>query len=172
MDTVETVAVGQVRGDLGLRVDPCAELLLVCDEDRHGEHGEIHTETDGGNRRVRGLEPGGRAEVGARDVGGGHELLHHIRARGGDVEGEGQRTGGHLGGDEVTLLVEDLIGGDILTLPGSGVLDNLTQGLRAREVGELRRGIVSDGGEDDEVALSYKRDSCGIDFADNSCHVL
>ena len=174
MDTVETVAVGEVRGDLGLRIDPGQLLLLVSNQDGSSEHGELYTETYGGDgiarARAQSGEPCRGADVTSVDVGSSHEFLHHGRGGAGDIEGEGEGTGGHLCGDEVTLLIQDLVGGDILALPGSGILHNLTQGLRIGKVGQLSRGIVADGAEDYEVALSYKRNSCGIDFVNDSCH--
>ena len=169
MDTVQTIAVGQVGGNLRLRINPSAFLLLIGYEDRNGEDREVNAETNCG--RAGGQETRG-AKVRRGDVGGGHELLHHIRTRRGDVEGEGQRAGGHLCGDQVTLLVENLIGGNILTFPGCAILHNLTEGLRSAEVGQFGGGIVIDGGEDDEVALTNKRGSCGVNLVDNGCHFL
>ena len=166
MDTVQTVGERQVRGDLGLRIEPSTLLLLVGDQHGNGENGEVNTESDSG---------GAGSKVGRRtdgDIGGGHELLHHIRTGGGDIEGEGKGTGGNLGGDDITLLVEDLVGGHVLTFPRSGVLHDLTKGLGVSKIRKGGRRVVGNGIKDDEIALSYKRYGCGINFVNNSSHIL
>lgn len=169
VDAVQTVGEGQVGGNLGLRIHPGTLLLLVGDEDRNGEDGDFNTEADSGRT---GIEEVRRAEVRAADGSGLHEFLHHVRAGGGDIEGERQSASGDAGGDDVTLLVEDFVSGDILALPGSAVLHNLAERLRVGEVGEFGGGIITHSVEDDEVALSNKRNSRGINFVDNSCHIV
>lgn len=169
VDAVQAVGEGQVGGNLRLRVHPGTLLLLVSDEDRNGEHGNLNAEADSGRT---GLEEVRRTEVRAADGRSLHEFLHHVRTSGCDVKGERQSASGDAGGDDVTLLVEDFVRGDILTFPGGAVLHNLAKGLRIREVGKFGGGIIIHSVEDDEVALSNKRNSCGINFVDNSCHIV
>ena len=171
MDTVKTVRKGQVRGDLGLRIDPGAVELVVKNTDRTGHNGESSTVTDSGDSVVSGVAiPEQSGEGRSGDVSSREESLDHSGRGGGDVEGETESTGGDTRGDEVSLLVEDLVSGDVLALPGGGVLDDLSEGLGVGKAGKSGPSVVGDRVKDHQVTLAGEKLLGSFKFLDS--HIL
>lgn len=169
VDTIQTVSESEVGGNLCLGVNPSAILLGVHDCDRTGHDGDFNAEACSATDS-RSL---GAKEVKitrACDVGTLQEGLNHRGGSGGDIEGESEGTSGDVSGNDVTLLIKNLVGGNIFTLPSSRILNNLSEGRGVHKIGKGLVGVVVNCGEYNEVALSFKQFRIGIQFS--NCHNL
>lgn len=152
VNTIQAIGVGQVGGDLRLRIDPSAIELVVENHDRAGLDRKLDAEADSSDVSIKNA-----CESSSGDIHASEEFFHHSEGGRSDIEGEAESTGSDSSGDQVTLLVENLVGVDVLTFPRSGILDNLAERLRLSEVGKALAGVVGDRAEYNQVALSCEK---------------
>ena len=163
VNTVETVRECEVGGNLSLRIDPSAALLGVNDGDRAGLHWQV-------NAKACGLECFARTSFKSCEsnildrVSARKEVLHHSKGSRCDIEGESESTSGDVRGNNITLLVKNLVGAHVLAFPSGRVLDNLSERLGSGEGCKGGVGVVADGLKHHEVALSFKQLGAGIKF--------